>query len=816
VEKKKLKTTALLITILAFTTVVASITFANADPANPTVEINTYSFVMVAPNPVGVGQQVQVTLQIDKVSPTAVGIEGGDHFEGLTATITKPDGTTETKGPYRAWAISGAFFYYTPNQVGTYKIQMSFPGQWINTTTQSGYERFTNYWFKPSTSAEMELEVQEDPIPAYPDDVMPITEYWQRPINSENKGWYEAADSWLMQGYAYQSRGPHSNTVFAPNTAAPNSAHILWRRPLWYGGIVGGQFGDKSFYTGLAYEQPYTPLIVAGRIIYQEHSPEVSTVDGTRCLDLYTGEEIWYLDGVAISFAQIFMIDNPNEHGGIAHLWAQSGGSSNTTYTIYDAFTGNYQFTITNASRGTLKNGPNGEILSWQKTGTTLTKWNSSKAIFEAFPWQGIEPGGIYNPAKGSIIDGSKGIEWTVPATEPGGIQLLNLEAGLLVVSSEDDSEYPFVFRDAGYSLEDGRLLWTQERRNIMGQHGYILRDQDAIRDGVWVRLDQAEMQFHGYSAQTGEELWQTPPLPGGFAFWCRNFEIAYNKLYVTAYDGYVRAYSLEDGSLLWENYAGNSGFETAYGSWPAYAGPTVADHKYFIANDEHSPDAVMWRGGKLRAIDTETGEDIWGISGMFRIPAISDGILTAANSHDGYIYAFGKGPSKTTVTSPDVAVTLGESVMIKGTVTDQSPGSKDTPAISDENMGEWMEYLYLQKLIPADAKGVDVSLDVIDSNGNYRNIGTATTDMSGTFGFMWEPDIPGQYTLIATFAGSESYGSSWAQTYLGVVEGAEPTPPPDATPAPPTDTYVMGFGIAILAAVIIIGVVLIIMMRKK
>ena len=811
VKNKTLISIITLALILATTAMISGITFVTAQ--RPVVEINTYSFVMVAPNPTGVGQSVQITLQLDKVSPTASGVFGGDHFQGLAATITKPDGTTENVGPLEAYAMSGSFLYYTPNQVGTYTIRMNYPGQWINVTGNSGYEANTDYWFKPSTSAPMELIVQEDPIQGYPDDVVSLSQYWERPINSENKGWFEAADSWLMEGYAYTGRGPHSNTAFAPYTSAPNSAHILWRTPMWYGGIVGGQFGDKSFYTGLAYEQPYEPLIVAGRIIYQVRTPSVSSAYGTRCLDLYTGEEIWYLEGVSIAFAQIFMIENPNEHGGIAHLWEQSGGSSNTTYTIYDAFTGVKQFTITNASRGTQKTGPNGEILSYRKTGSSLTFWNSSKAIFEAYPWVGSEPGGIYNPERNGIVDGSKGIEWTVSATEPGGIQLLNIEAGLLVVSDEDDSEYPFVWRQAGYSLEDGRLLWTQERRNIMGEHGYILRDADAIRDGVWVQLDQAEMQFHGYSAQTGEELWQTPPLPGGFAFWSRNFEIAYNKLYVATYDGYVRAYSLDDGSLLWENYAGNSGFETAYGSWPAYAGPTVADGKYFISNDEHSPDAVMWRGGKLRAIDTETGEDVWGISGMFRIPAISDGILTATNSHDGQIYAFGRGPSKTTVTTPDLGVTQGDSIMIKGTVTDQSPGSKDTPAISDEDMGDWMEYLYMQKQFPAQAKGVDVTIDVIDSNGNFRNIGTATTDASGTFGLLWQPDIPGQYTVLATFAGSESYGSSYAQTYLGVVDAPEPTSEPEPTPAPMTDTYIAGSTIAIVAA---IAVVALLLLRKK
>ena len=153
---------------------------------------------------------------------------------------------------------------------------------------------------------------------------------------------------------------------------------------------------------------------------------------------------------------------------------------------------------------------------------------------------------------------------------------------------------------------------------------------------------------------------------------------------------------------------------------------------------------------------------------------------------------------------------------MIKGTVTDQSPGTKDTAAISDEDMTEWMEYMYMQKAIPADATGVEVSLDVIDSNGNFYNIGTTTTDMTGTFGHMWQPEIPGQYTIIATFAGTESYGSSYAQTYMGVVEGPEPTPGPAATPAPMTDTYVLGMGAAAIAVIVVIGLVLIMMMRRK
>ena len=50
----------------------------------------------------------------------------------------------------------------------------------------------------------------------------------------------------------------------------------------------------------------------------------------------------------------------------------------------------------------------------------------------------------------------------------------------------------------------------------------------------------------------------------------------------------------------------------------------------------------------------------------------------------------------------------------------------------------------------------------LLNSNGNYRAIGTTTTTASGFFSFNWKPDIAGNYTVTATFAGTQSYyGSS-------------------------------------------------------
>jgi hypothetical protein len=106
---------------------------------------------------------------------------------------------------------------------------------------------------------------------------------------------------------------------------------------------------------------------------------------------------------------------------------------------------------------------------------------------------------------------------------------------------------------------------------------------------------------------------------------------------------------------------------------------------------------------------------------------------------------------------------------MITGSVTDQSPGAEGTPAMSDEDMSAWMEYMYMQQPKPTDAKGVTVHLTSIDPNCNFQDIGEVTTDMWGNFGKSWVPPVPGEYIIMAEFEGSASYGSSSASAYIVV-----------------------------------------------
>ena len=204
----------------------------------------------------------------------------------------------------------------------------------------------------------------------------------------------------------------------------------------------------------------------------------------------------------------------------------------------------------------------------------------------------------------------------------------------------------------------------------------------------------------------------------------------------------------------------------------------------------------------------------------------IGDNIMAGLNAYDGRIYSIGKGPSSTTISaSPKISVE-GDKVLVEGTVADISPGTKayaltarfpnGVPAVSDDNMTAWMEYVYMQYPRPTDVKGVEVTISVFDPNGNSYEVGTTTSDASGFFSYDFVPLVPGKYTVIASFDGSAAYWPSHAETALLVEEAPAATPAPSPTPAPMTDMYVAGFGIGIIIAIVAVGLLLFMMLRRR
>lgn len=810
-------------------------------------QIKVFAYISAVPNPVGVGQVVFVTYRVDQ--PAAGALVRSGHFNGTSVIITKPDGTTETKENLEMDSTSSGWFMYTPSQTGTYYFQMFFPkqGPYLSTVDGGGFGLPPGiYTYLPDESEKIPLTVQADPILGYDRSPPLPTGYWTRPINAENKGWWQVADNWLMRGYDKPSRSFAGTPAFAPYTSAPDSGHVLWTKPIIPGGIVGGKFGDAVWYHGISYEQFFDPMVMQGMIFYTEHGLTGSMQNyGTRFLDLYTGKDypLMYMNNTNIQFAQAINVDTPNEHGVLEYLVVQRREGAQTYWDFYEVFPDmqqnprlQFSLIMTGLTAGYTCFGPKGEILIYNIGGTAtnryMTLFNASKAVL-GVRYQGIDvwsPSGTINASR-KVTEAPNaampdevtywesvshspyvGIEWNVTLPDIDGVaqtvREVNVDEGLLLATQRDFSKLPNIYSDVGYDIglmkkgSDGRYpstlnhLWAFNRTMINDIHDRV---SNHIAGGKYVRFDEGEEVYYGFNMRTGQQIWQTQPLNNAWALFTRIYEIAYDKLITSGYDGIVRCFDMNNGNLLWSYDKGSAGFENAYGTYPEYAGLTIADGVVYTTADEHSSDGVLWRGSQLWAIDINTGELIFKVNGMYRHPVIADGIVIALNTYDGQVYAFGKGPSAITVEAPLTGVPQGSSVIIRGTVTDESSGAKAkvangefnmVPAISDTTQSQWMEYVYMQKTCPDDITGVPVKIYATGPDGQTNEIAAVTSNANGMFYYAWKPSQAGTYTIDAVFEGSNSYGPSSASTVLVIDTAAAiitPTVAPTETVAPTT-----------------------------
>jgi outer membrane protein assembly factor BamB len=384
-----------------------------------------------------------------------------------------------------------------------------------------------------------------------------------------------------------------------------------------------------------------------------------------------------------------------------------------------------------------------------------------------------------------------------------------------------------------------GSVLWWS---NIDPPAGNITTVSFAGADakaGYFCESYRQTQQFVGYSLKDGKQLWKGDSQPaldyyGSTGPGTLSNVVAYGHIYSSAMSGVLYCYDMATGKVLWTYGNGGPGNNTQSGFQVPGPYPTfinaIGNGIIYTVTTEHTFETPIYKGALVRAINATDGTEIYTLSaatGEFGAPslAIADGYTTFFNSYDQQIYSVGRGPSKTAVTASPKIRAFGDSVMIEGTVMDISAGTKQTqqaadfpngvPVASDASMKDWMGYVYQQKPLPRDFIGVPVTIDVLDSNNNYRNIGTATTDSSGFFSFMWKPDIPGNYIVIATFAGTNGYWPSYAESAFGVDE-VLPTPSPEY-PQPIDNTMtIVDVGVALLIAIAIVGAVIVLMLRKR
>ena len=887
----KSKTTIAIAILLMLTISLPLNLMPTANAHTPTWQIPTYAFILVAPDPIGVGQKANIIMWIDKI-PDGAAVGNDIRWHNYKLTITAPNGNVETKTFDTTTDTTSAQYYaYTPSQVGTYTFKFDFPEQkYTYTGLIYGFfgppapSAFVNDTYLAS-SASVTLTVQEEQVTAIGSYPLPAM-YWTRPIYGENTDWWSISSNWLGTGSPqFLTLNSYTNK-YIPGSIGPQTAHIMWTKPMQLGGVVGGNdfaIQGDTFFEGSAYLNRYTnPIIMGGRLYYTNvlgfsgaggfGGGPTGPVD---CVDLRTGELIWSRSDVpAPSFGLTYDIPpgNPNQHGVYPPLLIATAGGfsffgppSPFTWMAYDAFTGDWLFNATNVPTGASAMGPQAEYMVYTLTnyGTApapnwyLGEWNSTNIFYST-------AGGMLSQFNFGTADvgGSAYYDYNVTASGLNTVTssptvvaayyndiLLGYDGSLPSGGSPAAfgrwSDTPYTYFAVNLNASKGTVgsvLWKKTLNPPAGNVTVFQAGVDPV-SRVFVESHKETRQWVAYSLDTGEKLWGPIGNESSLDYYGNDFggvpnaQLAYGNLYYCGFGGICYCYDVKTGNLKWTYGNGgagnttNAGFYAPRGNYPTFI-TAIGNGIIYTETTEHTFTTPIYKGALTRAINATDGTELWTLSavtgggGGSTSYAIADGFATWFNGYDNQIYVVGRGPSATTVEAPMTAVTLGSSLVIRGTVIDTAAGTKQNqqaadfphgvPVASDETMKDWMGYVYEQKPLPADFKGVDVTIDVLDANNNYRNIGSATTDASGAYSLQWKPDIEGKYTVVATFHGTNGYWPSYSETSFAVdPAAASPEQPQQLQPVDNTMT-IIGVGVAMIIAIAIVGLLILLALRKR
>jgi outer membrane protein assembly factor BamB len=840
--------------------------------AQETIKVPTYLYINAAPSPVGMGQTVHINLFFTKPAPLLQGgsfILAATRYTNMRINIVNPDGTNTTLGPYTSDTTGGVGgITFTPAKAGNYTLQGTYPGQSLGQTTAG-----QTYDLNPAMSPAVKIVVQESPIPTYSSPPLP-TEYWTRPIYASNYAWGQIGGNWYGLGRpGFDNTGGYdgSGNNFQPYSTAPTTGHILWTKPTSFGGQPGGETtaNQMSAYSSTSpLYHDFEPVILNG-ILYYNWYPAQTDMAGIVAVDLRTGQTLWVKNTTdTLIYGQVVTFHNVEEFGSEALLWTSHlagfdgmgmfGPIAIYHYNILDPTTGNQIATVTDIPSniaslfGTSTNALidsnepecSGSILIYYVNSTygptgaasSLTMWNSSLCL--AGPGAVGEEAEIHtgNYKPSGDYNFTTGIQWSVPI--PNATPSFNIaaETNQAILLTSYPAAVPGGFAnqfgesyatDVAYDSHTGKLLFEPVNQTLTKFDEF---DLVAAGDGVYVRHNKDTNQLYGYSLTTGKQLWGPTQLVGNaLSHLFASAAIAYGQCYIWDIGGYVNAVNVTNGALAWTYTRGSAGYNTPYGEYPVWVFGTqsIADGMIFLS-EGRCYDPPLFPNGEKLAINCTTGKLVWEINGAFQrdVSPIADGEMLGWNGYDRQIYAFGVGPSKTTVTAPNIGVTTATPVTITGTVTDISVGSQQNavamnfpnglPCVSDASMTQFMEAVYEQQPMPTNVTGVPVTISVLDSNNNCYSIGTTTTDASGTYSLTWTPEIDGNFTVIASFAGTQSYYGSSAETHFYASATPTATPPPTPPPASLADMYILPATIGIIIAIAIVGVVLALMLRKR
>jgi len=801
--------------LLSFVASMLAVPNVNAQTRDRT----TYPFVDAVPLTAGVGQPVLINAGLIN--------QLNDVNDGwnVTVTITDPDGKVETY-TQKTWSTGTAGRHFTPMKEGEYILKCTFERT-----------EYRSVWYAASESEEVILTVTGQWKPMYPGHNLP-SEYWSRPVDSQLREWWSIMGSWLVNKRA---------NLYAPYNEGPESAHILWRMPIGdtLGGLAGGENWQYGFQIGDAYEGKFAgSIIVAGNLYYNRfvsNSPTQTIV----AVNLHTGKVLWEksydFGGGRVAHGQILTFNNYNSHGVWAYIWMASG----TNWFALEPATGDLKYNMTNVPSGTIYFGPNGELLKYSLQSYNgvvhLLQWNSTYVVNNgtrsgtADAWGSNVQGRTYDATRlGYDVNVSTGIVGT--AASMGNLLVAfpcdRIICGNYSAAGVTLSAISLDPENVGYPLFN-RRQWPapaewQDLTTSGSQSGFCAFSQEDKVAIIWTKENRVNYAF---SLENGRYLWKTEPQiyadswAGATANSSPEKLIAYNKLYEAGPGGVVYCYDITTGERLW-TYEATDRYTESYIRENWWLGPiAITDGKIYLGHREHSPSEPKPRGGPFICLDAETGDLVWEINGAFRQTMwggrgiVGDSIIATMDTYDQQIYAIGKGPSEVTVSTPDIAVTAGTPFVIRGTIMDLSPGTKDdviqmrfpkgVPAVSDASMSEWMLHVYKQFDRPMDTKGVEIEIWAWGPNGEEVHIGNTVSDADGRFSYTYIPTIEGDYEIFAYFLGSKSYYQSYAKTEMTVM--AAPQVSEVGTP-----TYVWYIVGALIAIIAIVAVNMLITLRKK
>jgi outer membrane protein assembly factor BamB len=644
----------------------------------------------------------------------------------------------------------------------------------------------------------------------------------------------------------------------------------MWTKEVQPGGVVGDNnyaIVANTYFEGTAYAQRFVnPIVVYGRIYYKEPLSFSAAGGDTVCVDLRTGKELWRDSTIpSLSFAMIYDLETPNFHGVYPALLCTANFAQ-----VYDADTGKPLFNVTTVPSGASVIGPLGEQVRYTlfNNGTTaapdwyLCSWNASKmwdGYSTAWAPQTTTVNGVTSviASQGRFYDvlntatQNVSIPWrnSMPATGGFAASVVQAFYGDMLLCRNGsypalgDTGAPYTYFGVNLNASKGaigQVMWWNTVAQPAGNITTISYAGADAKAGYFCESYRQTQQFVGFSLRTGAKLWTGEPQApldyyGSTGPGTISNVVAYGRIYSSAYSGILYCYDMATGQVLWtygNGGVGNntrSGFEVP-GPYPTFI-QAIGTGVVYTVTTEHTFETPIYKGALARAINATDGSEIWTLSaatGEFtgESYAIADGYSVFMNSYDQQIYTVGRGPSQTTVQAGPKTTTMGNTVVIEGIVTDISAGTNQNeqaarfpagvPVSSDASMTEWMGYIYQQQPCPTNFKGVDVTISVVDANGNYRVIGTATTDTTGYYSYVWQPDISGQYNVFATFEGTKGYWPSSQETSFNIQDAAA-TATPAPTPAPSmADLYFLPAIIGVIVAIIVVGAVTVLMISKK